>query len=419
MRSSKPLLPQPFVSGMRLPVVSRFGVLFVLLLLGFSGVGRVLFPFGDEPDFTVRAPRLIEGDHPWWSPYFIFHELFSSLDYISSCEILASPLSLLAKISSITCTESVEQITTRFLLTVIVFSPLIFVTIFRRWTVFLVRTKTNRSNHQAWTLKLDTLALACLLPGMVYYLGVFAEEQLILLLGLLVFVVWGNWLLTVLLLAMTLRVDFGNGIVLATFLVFFAINAVLQKKWGNVWIFIATASQAAFALVVGFAFVQYLSVIPFLTEKADSMYSVLSTSDKVEKYPIILRPVITFMTAIFMTPGFVKVVPLYALFGLLSVYVFRRLNKSAALATNEGHVNHPRYGVPDFNKYYLEFMSAVGTILFFVFLFPTYGNSKYYMFLIPFILHGVLHVVRRTSMLILLVSSNILVFASILFFRNI
>lgn len=419
MSSSEPALPRSDFPRMRLPAASRFGLLCALLLLGFSFIGRFLFPFGDEPDFTIRAPRVVNGDHPWWSPYFIFHDFFSSLGYISNCEIAASPLSWLTHISSVKCTEDFEQIVTRYLLTVVVISPLLFALVFRRCTVFLAGTKLNRSLDQAWTLKLDALALAILLPGMVYYLGILAEEQLVLLLGLFLFVVSGHKLLTLLLLAMILRVDFGNGIVVAAFFVFNAINAAVQKKLGNGWVLAATAAQSGFALVIGFAFVQYLSVIPFLTAKADSIYSALSSGDKVEKYPIILRPVITFMTAVFMTPAFVKVIPLYAVFGLLAVYVFVKLKRFAAFGAAGACVEHPRYGAPDFNKYYLEFMSAVGTILFFVFLFPTYGNAKYYMFLVPFILHGVLHVVNRTSMLMLLIGSNILVFAFILMFRHV
>ena len=78
----------------RIPRISKFGILSVVIFMVSSLTGRVLYPFGDEPDFTSRAPQLLESEHLFWSPYSIFSEIFSRLSYEASCLITATPFSL-------------------------------------------------------------------------------------------------------------------------------------------------------------------------------------------------------------------------------------------------------------------------------------------------------------------------------------
>ena len=97
--------------------VSKFGFLIIFIFLFLSFLGRLVFPFGDEPDFSVRAPNLIFGEPAWWNPYFFLKDILHELQYISNCKIESSPLSLIQKIDSTTCFEEVNQSLHRLLIT--------------------------------------------------------------------------------------------------------------------------------------------------------------------------------------------------------------------------------------------------------------------------------------------------------------
>ena len=44
--------------------ISKFGLQSTLIIVVLMFIGRFLFPFGDEPDWYVRAPHILFGEHP-------------------------------------------------------------------------------------------------------------------------------------------------------------------------------------------------------------------------------------------------------------------------------------------------------------------------------------------------------------------
>ncbi|MBD3842186.1 MAG: hypothetical protein IE909_09925 [Campylobacterales bacterium] len=193
--------------------LSKFGLVIVLSFIFISLAARVLFPFADEPDWTVRAPGVLFGDHPVWSPYYIFRNWFNTLFIDQSvCAVQASPMSLWAYIPY-QCNENFEQIIIRWLLTLFALIPMLLIVVFRRafigfMTIFKVRLSFDEWNH-----RIDALALSLLFPGMLFYLGVLAEEQLYLIVALYIFLFWGFWILISSLLVILLSIDFGNSLV--------------------------------------------------------------------------------------------------------------------------------------------------------------------------------------------------------------
>ena len=108
---------------------SRFGLITVISFVFLYFIARLLFPFTDEPDWLVRAPQVLFGEHPIWSPYYLFSEWFNYLDINGSrCQIDAGALTLWATISA-SCSDGLIQIIVRWTTTLIILSPMFLIVI--------------------------------------------------------------------------------------------------------------------------------------------------------------------------------------------------------------------------------------------------------------------------------------------------
>ena len=392
--------------------ISLFGATCAIWFFIFEIGGRFLYPFGDEPDFVARAPNLVFADHSWINPYYWLDGILASLNFSSSCNIQASPFSIWAKIDSLSCTESLDQIISRLFIAVVICIPLIFVICFawgRGRKIFGLRILNYEGQRG------EALALTLLVPGVTYSLGLLAEEQLVLMLSLLVIMVDRRWIPGVFLVAAILSVDFGNGVVVAAMVIFLNTYRYISKFVSIRVVVLLALSQAAAALVAGIAFVGFLSNFSFLADKADAIYTAVSASDLVEKYPVYLRPAITFMTGVFMTPAFVKVVPAFLLMGFSLIVVGRRLVKIYFICENE-KVNGGCV-IDGQRERVVDCCAIAATVLLFIFLIPTYSNAKYYLFAIPFLMRGVLMVVQKRQIMKILISSQLIVLGGLLLYR--
>lgn len=382
--------------------VSKFGALLVVVFILFSLFARLLLPFADEPDWTIRAYNVLYKDHYIWSPYSIFSEWYNELfiDY-RACRIQSGVTSFWAFIPY-NCTEDVAQILTRWLLTVFILLPLFLIFVFKVSFVSLMHFLGVKLTFSEWSRRIDSIAVSIILPGMMYYLGVLAEEQLFLVVTLYVFLFWGFWFPVFFLLIVLVSIDLGNSIVFSFFvLTMFCILNFLSLS--RVKMFALFIVLVLFSFFVGYNFLSFLSQISFLgdgfSSKSDAMFEALDASDLVNKYPIFLRPVITFMSFVFMTPSGVKVPFLYVVMGwtflVMSFKVLKRGNK----------VLDCYWFIPIFS------------VIFFVFLFPTYANAKYYMFVMPFFAYVALEFYSRKNVFFFCFSFSCVVFFYLLLYR--
>lgn len=398
-----------------MPFISIYGILATFFFLLFSLIGRFLFPFGDEPDFTVRAPRVIDGDHFWWSPYSIFHEILQNLQVSSSCRIDASPVAIWGYIDSFSCTESIEQILIRFFITIVIASPLFYAIIFRKSFVKIMKFFRFSLTNQEWENRLNAISISLIFPSIVYYLGVMAEEQFTLILSLIIFLFWGSWIIVLSLIALIMSIDIGNSMVVFSSVVFAIFFGFLAKKINIKVSFLVMGILIVVAFVIGFSFLTYLENISFLASKAEAMYSKAITHDFLEKYPLILRPIVTFMTGTFMTPSGLKVIPLYILIFISMLMIIYRLNKQYHLLLESKQLNNESFNA--LKKKIILSSSAITTILFFVFLFPDYGNAKYYVFLIPFVIALPMQIFNKLNILKFIILLNLIVFINLILYR--
>jgi hypothetical protein len=385
--------------------LSKFGLLIVLSFIFISLAARALFPFSDEPDWSVRTPQVLFGDHPVWSPYYIFRDWLNTL-FIdgSACITQSSPMSLWAYIPY-QCNENYEQVLIRWILTLFILIPMLLIIVFRRTFIRFMSVLHVRLSFDEWNHRIDALALSLLFPSMLFYLGVLAVEQLYLIVALYLFLFWGFWLLISSLLLILLSIDVGNSLVVIFFVGLFWLSTHLRifgRRLYFLFIAILVSLAVFFSNELLDMFVNNSFLPDELSQRSERILNKLNRleeSGRIDKYPIFLRPIITFMSSVFMTPSGVKAVLLYVLFFLLFVWVTLKV-----IAKKD-------------NKADIFWFTPVVLILFFVFLLPIYANAKYYIFVMPFLIYVSLVFFNKRNIFLSLMASNAFVFLHLLLYR--
>ena len=391
------------------PHVSRHGFYCVLAFVIWTVLLRLVLPFGDEPDFTVRAVELVEEeDYPPWAPYNWLRWLLDPIDVKSFCKQDASPIAIFGQIDSITCSEPLEQIVFRIVLTVICCSPLLWVVVYRSSLHKMLDVLGLHLKAKELNQRLDALGASLLIPGMIYYLGLLSHEQFSLAISLLISVVWGSWLLVILFAVYTAALDIGNGAIIFAFLVMYAIVFNVWKFFGSKGLIIFLLGALVVFFIGSYDLLSYVQVITLLSDKAESIYRKSLNADYLDKYPAILRPVITYITAIFMTPSGIKAVPAQLMFAFVSIVGINRLLKNFRKKSGPTYDFLSKSDLELFDlgaTQILPMIAALTTILGFSLMLPDYANAKYYMFLVPFILLPFMSVFGRLPRLLFMNAS--------------
>lgn len=365
--------------------LSRSNVLVVFLFLAFMTLLRVVLPFGDEPDFPARSEEL-KGtrDTLLFNPYG--HAQFvTSVDTNAKCKITSSPLSLWTSLDPRYCAEPLTEKLQRVLITALTaLAPMLVVLLARR------RFNTGR------LITTNDLALSLLLPGTIYFLGLYSNEQLSLSASLIAMLFLRNLKILLPMLIGIFFLDTGNAVVVIAILLIMAGGGILYRRSGLKAVLVYSGVIIVFALLVGPALLQLLYSLPVIGAKASAMTTQLEEGDYFAKYPLVLRPVITYMTAVFMTPAYVKSIPLYLLFAAaaaLCALKYLRIRRSARIGT-------------DLELKLSMCVTATAGVLFFVYMFPTYGNAKYYIFLAPLYVSFARELLGNRAILGMLILSN-------------
>jgi hypothetical protein len=394
----------------RLSHISSLGfvvaVTFILLLLSF----RLTLPFGDEPDFTVRAIELTEIAWPAWSLYSWVPGLLESLETSSECVIEATPLSLVAHIDHASCTQNLDQVLLRCVLTLLVMCPLMLLIVWRGLGMMILK-KTVTASLTELRARLDAIALSLLIPGMIYYVSVLSHEQFTLVISLFIFLFWGNLAVVFTLIALVASIDMGNAAVIACFVVVHQITSIATKQLAAKVTLVIGLGFLALVSYIGNELISYVGVIPLLEDRSNAIYGAVTTDDENlrNKFPVALRPVITFMTFFLSTPAGIKVIPIYVLVCVYLVVGALRLRHRYKMT---------KLHADELNSYWLVLgVSALYTMVLFIFLVPGYANGKYYVFLLPFIVKLALQVFSNWSIYRFLTCSSVLIPLAMVLFR--
>ncbi len=139
----------------------------------------------------------------------------------------------------------------------------------------------------------------------------------------------------------------------------------------------------------------------------------MQNSELLNKYPIFLRPVITYMTMIFSTPNNLKVPVVYVLFGAGLYQVLKRHKKLLEQYSAQKN-NHTRTMLREEKTLAMVGVSFILTV---VFALPTYANAKYYIFIMPFFIKMGLRVFSPSLIVKFIAMNSVLVHLHLLLYR--
>jgi len=380
--------------------VSITSVIYLILASFFLLFFRLLLPVGDEPDWHVRVFELQNFIYPVYSPFFYLRDLIDAIeiDY-NSCQLVSSPTSLWSYIPT-NCSSSFNDSVYRLLITIFLVFPIIWLLIFRKLTFFLLKQFHSRITKEEVGYRLDSLLVFLLMPGSLYYLGLLSIEAFFVVISLFVFLFWNSIGITLALFIILFFVDVGNFLVVFLFYSVMLMSGVVYDNFGKKIFFVFLFFFVLTGLTLGSVILPiiYTFFDGAIAAKASLMEDALIDGYYHDKYPIILRPVISFMTIGFMTPSGVKSLFLYIVLAVIFVKLFFDVLKSN-------------------NKiFHLYFFVPISTVFFFVLFLPIYANGKYYIFLIPFfayvaiILYGRLAVFFVASLMSFIVAFNLLLY---------
>lgn len=406
----------------KLPNISKFGLASVLVFIIFVFIGQLLFPLGDEPDFIVRAPQIVYrySSLSVWTPYHFLGRLLSEIRIDSSCLIDSSVFSLWAYINRATCFQGLENTLYRGLLNVIVTLPLLIIIIFRRQFVIIAKLIGVKIGVDEWNIRLNALSISLLFPSMIYYLGVLSFEQWTLVISLLMIMLVESIVGLLFFLYLVFLLDTGGSVVLIVFFALSYIYKYLISFIGLSRLFLLSIILLITVYLLNITvlgrLLQYnLFVIQRLLDEANNTYLAVISSGLIQKYPIVLRPVITYMSMIFLTPSALKSVALYVITGGLIIFSSYRLYREYQRQVLATPLFSPQHNKMDRMKKDIVYaLAAITTILLFVFILPTYANAKYYIFLLPIFIRVALNVFSKWAVLRVVSVLSIILFINLM-----
>jgi len=370
-------------------VVSLF---FIILLL----FGRITFPFGDEPDFQTRVERLADLDKNSLNilGYFDFYE---EIEANNDCEIITSYLNPHSYISQECYDLNLHYFGKRVSFSLFSLSPLILFLIFNKKIYRWSRSYKNIPSSE-WNKRISSLSLTLLLPSVIYILGFLTKEIIVSILSFFIFIFWGRKFIILFFLLAIYYLDNGNGLVVAFFSIILFFNGYLEKYRNKKVLILGFTIP----IVIIFCFGQ--SILEILSSelnyvKLSEIYLTLHTGYYHNNYPLILRPIFTFLSLIFISAGGLKSILLFMIFFIFMIMASVRLvNKRDSIHS------------------LVYFLSATETIILITLMIPTHAYSKYYIFLIPFFVYPLLQVYRTQTLILFFSSLTLITYINILFF---
>ncbi|QQZ29923.1 hypothetical protein HMY34_14785 [Thiothrix subterranea] len=365
---------------------SKYGLYSFTAFIIFSLFGRILFVPGDEPDFEVKSMQMLDFYKEYNLDFFLIHLTDTS------CSYQHDPKSIFFTITD--CYDNTHNVLKRTLWLLIISFPLFF---------FLLKKEKTLSNLD-YIARKKTLIAIMPFPSIIYFSGLYSNEQTTLLLSLFIFLFWDKFLIKLLLLTLITVIDVGNGIVVLFFItnVYF-LNTINHKASKKITRIILTLLVS---ILLTYLFPLLIDFSTLFTNKVYSILSVIDSGGYNSELSPIIRPIITFTSIIFMTSAYIKAPISYA---FLLIALLYSISLKAVLIKKESSLISLSPSV--------SIYSSILTILLITLSIPTYSYGKYYAFLIPFIFYYFQQKHDQSRILLFSIFLSITVFLHLAFYR--
>jgi len=351
----------------------RLFSLVALSSLCFGALFRFLLPVGDEPDYLVRVHTVYYSEFRILTPYFFATDWLRDYLLVSACEVRTVITGIKFAIGGEYCNQPFSVFSLR------VFIYAIHLCVF--FVLISISFKTMRK-HVYWTSDLMKLCLvlATLFPSFIYNISVFSLESWALLVSAFSLVFLSRPIPFFILVVYLGLIDIGASLLLALFYFFRKSLHVIFKKYGLKTslciIFTILLALLVFGVKIGQSFV-HTHWFGGKLASVSAAYLSDEGADVIKKYPIILRPIISFLTLCVFTPGGFFALPVVIIFG---AFLWRESVRTLNVALSPLNVIHADKQIS------FEFLTVIAFISSVVFIAPGYANAKYYAFLTPILL---------------------------------
>ena len=119
--------------------------------------------------------------------------------------------------------------------------------------------------------------------------------------------------------------DFGNSIAIYIFVFLYLTYSLLNKYVSYLFIILFLLSLLIVSLFISEFILNFIANNNFISIQQVNKFIDSTTKHNFdnsfrEKYPLILRPALTYMNFLFLTPGYIKILPLYIWFSFYFLY---------------------------------------------------------------------------------------------------
>lgn len=351
--------------------------LHLLAYLFLSYFFITVIPFGDEPDFGIRSNQVPSV------AAFIFDEFEYSdqttenvpSDYCDK-ESIKNYNYMWYEINTDNCQHTFTQSLKKLLFKIFILSPLL--------TLFIFGQKIFNKSDFKNDINIIFISLFC--TGLLYYTSLVSHEVYTLVLSLAFLLFRKKLYVNFLILLLIAMIDIGNSLVILVFFSFYIYLRLLKYFIKNfiligilsLTFFIYLSSNFLLEFIPDLTLFKLYEFFPTVLKRylfhLDLHHNI--NAETFGKYPVIFRPIITFLTGIYFTPKYVTsilVIMIHSLTILIIFYYFM-VKKYRINSNNPEEINS-----------WIYFIATITTILFFTTSLPAYSNAKYYIFTVPFI----------------------------------
>ena len=360
--------------------MSRFGLASTLLFVVLFLISRLLFPIGDEPDYHVKLERFLNNSFTF-EAVLLEKSAFNELANTGvECVTQAKQMSGWAEISSGCFYLNLRYFLQRACVGLSAVFPIVVVIIFRRFC-YRVLGMSKRISFSEWSSRLDAISVSIIFPSVIYAIGFLSPDVMVLVLALLMLLFIERPLVIAFLLSVMHYYDEGDSIVVAIFLIInYGLFSVF-KRVGVASVLLILPFIIILLYLYGSHLLGFLAYMELFQKIGEVNFAILHIN-AYDNNPLILRPLVTYGSFIFMSANWIKSLPLY-FYVTVSVCLLVIKIVRTGRSVYEIQYSHEHF-------YYLRALASSTAAIFMIFciafVVPSHAYAKYCLFTLPFLM---------------------------------
>ncbi len=338
---------------------------------------RALLPLGDEADYFHRFQFYIFN----FDDFIYYSHDFNRATTCNKNFLVGELFDLYLSIAPFFCNNTFDQFFERGLIGLYINLPyFILIFVLFKSKKFLKFFNIEKDFND---LNMHIFFCSIIYPTIIYYISARSNEIFIYYFLLLFFFTWRNYKLSYFLGILSLFIDAGNGLVFFLFINYFYLFRILNS-YLNLKTILLSIIFISIMLVFFHSNLRVIMSAIFLKTDIlmlNNIANAILNDDKNFQVPNIVKLVITYLSFVFLTPGFLKSTILIVVMSSLILYIFLVMIGFVKNKNYENLIKNNNL----FNDYVLNLLACLSFVLLMVLILPTHSFIRYYLFIFPFV----------------------------------